>query len=104
MSYSVLPFKHSLALFTDLYQLTMGQVYWAEGMAEWESVFHQFYRVNPSRGGYAVSCGLEFVVDYLKDLRFDEDDLAYLASIPGSDGNPIFNPDYLRYLSKAEFS
>jgi nicotinate phosphoribosyltransferase len=103
MTYERLPYKQNLALFTDLYQLTMGQVYWAEGMAEWESVFHHFYRSNPSAGGYSVACGLEFIVDYLRNLRFDDDDIAYLESIPGADGNPIFNSDYLRYLRGLEF-
>jgi nicotinate phosphoribosyltransferase len=41
-----------MSLFTDLYQLTMAQVYKAKGMAEWEGIFHHFYRSNPFNGGY----------------------------------------------------
>ncbi|HZS07360.1 MAG TPA: nicotinate phosphoribosyltransferase [Blastocatellia bacterium] len=104
MDFRVLPYRHSLALFTDLYQLTMGQVYHAEGMAEWEGVFHYFYRSNPFGGGYTVAGGLELVVDYLNGLRFDRDDLAYLATIPGNDGKPIFRAEYLDYLGRLEFS
>ena len=104
MSHKLLPYRHNLALFTDLYQLTMGQVYWAEGMAEWESVFHYFYRTNPFNGGYTVACGLELMVDYLTGLRFSEDDISYLATIPGNDGKPVFRADFLDYLRRIEFN
>jgi nicotinate phosphoribosyltransferase len=103
MNYQKLPYKSSLTLFTDLYQLTMGQVYWSEGMAERESVFHHFYRSNPSGGGYAVACGLELLVDYLMNLQFDDADIEYLAQIPGNDGKPIFRREYLRYLNNIQF-
>ncbi|MBA2341626.1 MAG: nicotinate phosphoribosyltransferase [Pyrinomonadaceae bacterium] len=104
MSYQKLPYKQNLTLFTDLYQLTMGQVYWAEGMAEWESVFHHFYRANPSGGGHTVAAGLEFLIDYLTNLRFEEDDIKYLTSVPGNDGKPLFRIEYLQYLKNLEFS
>ncbi|MGH9942981.1 MAG: nicotinate phosphoribosyltransferase [Pyrinomonadaceae bacterium] len=104
MTFRTLPYRSSLALFTDLYQLTMGQVYWAEGMAEREGVFHHFYRVNPQGGGYVVACGLELLVDYLSNLRFGEEDINFLAAIPGNDGQPIFRPEYLDYLRRLEFN
>lgn len=104
MEHQLLPYRRHLTLFTDLYQLTMGQVYHAEGMAEWDSAFQYFYRTNPHGGGYVVAAGLELVVDYLRGLRFDADDLAYLATIPGNDGSPIFRREYLDYLSRFEFS
>lgn len=88
----------------DLYELTMGQVYWAEGMADWEGVFHHFFRTNPFGGGYTVAAGLEAIIDYLQNLKFEIDDLDFLASIPGNDGKPIFDPEYLTYLSRLEFS
>ncbi len=104
MSYKVLPYRYNMTLFTDLYQLTMGQVYWAEGMAEWEGVFHHFFRANPFGGGYTVASGLEAIIDYLKNLRFAADDIDFLATIPGNDGKPVFQPEYLKYLSRLEFS
>ncbi|MEJ7710986.1 MAG: nicotinate phosphoribosyltransferase [Pyrinomonadaceae bacterium] len=104
MSYSELPYRHNLTLFTDLYQLTMGQVYWATGAHEWEAVFHHSYRANPAGGGYTVACGLEFVLDYLRNLRFDDEDLAYLATIQGNDARPLFNRDYLKYLKTFEWT
>src|SRR5688572_3454156 len=60
----------SLALLTDLYQLTMASGYWQTGMAEREAVFHLFFRSPPFGGGYAVACGLEPATDYLRQLRF----------------------------------
>ena len=74
------------ALHTDLYQLTMAQGYFLTGRAEHESVFHLFFRRLPFKGGYAVACGLSEAVDYLDDLRFEQDDLDYLASLAGGDG------------------
>lgn len=103
MSYKTLPYMHNMTLFTDLYQLTMGQVYWAEGMDEWEGVFHHFFRANPFGGGYTVASGLEAVIDYLNNLKFEKDDIEFLSTIPGNDGKPIFRRDYLEYLSNLEF-
>jgi nicotinate phosphoribosyltransferase len=104
MPYELLPYRHSLALFADLYQLTMGQVYHAEGMAEREAVFHHHYRAILAGGGYVVAAGLALALDYLRGLRFDEDDLDYLATIPGTDGRPLFRPEFLAYLRRFEFA
>jgi nicotinate phosphoribosyltransferase len=104
MSYRVLPYKSNMTLFTDLYQLTMGQVYWDKGMAEWEAVFHHFFRANPFGGGYTVASGLEATIDYLENLRFENEDIEFLSTIPGNDGQPIFRPEYLLYLSQLKFS
>ena len=104
MSYKTLPYRHNMTLLTDLYQLTMGQVYWAEGMADWEGVFHHFFRANPSGGGYIVASGLEAIIDYLKNFKFENDDIDFLGTIPGNDGKPLFHPEYLKHLSRLEFS
>ena len=87
------------ALHTDLYQLTMAQGYFLTGRAEHESVFHLFFRRLPFKGGYAVACGLAEAVDYLDDLRFEQDDLDYLASLAGGDGKPLFRKEFLAYLA-----
>ncbi|PWJ55621.1 nicotinate phosphoribosyltransferase [Dyadobacter jejuensis] len=88
----------SLGLLTDLYQLTMAYGYWKSGMAEKEAVFNLYFRKHPFQGGYTVACGLGSVIDYIKEFRFDASDLAYLASLEGSDGNPLFEPAFLEYL------
>ncbi|MBR9975014.1 MAG: nicotinate phosphoribosyltransferase [Bacteroidetes bacterium] len=70
----------NLALFTDLYELTMVQAYFEEGMVD-DAVFSLFVRRLPARRNFLLACGLDTVLDYLETLHFDEDDLAYLASL-----------------------
>ena len=100
MPYNVLPYRFSLASYTDLYELTMSQCYLTQGMVDTEAVFHGFYRRNPFRGGYAIAAGLEFVVDYLMNLRFEGEEIAYLRLMKGNDSKPIFNESFLDYLSQ----
>lgn len=71
------PSGASAALFTDMYQLTMAQAYLAEGMLE-PTTFSLFYRNLPDDRNYILSCGIEDVVDFLCELSFGDDDLAYL--------------------------
>jgi len=91
-------YRPSLALLTDLYQLTMGCAAWRAGLADREAVFHLFFRRNPFGGGYSIACGLEYALDYLASLRFDEEDLAYLAGLTGADGGRLFPDDFLAAL------
>lgn len=58
-----------LTLLTDLYELTMMQGYFKTGNDE-TVVFDVFYRDNPSGSGYAITCGLDQVIDYIKNLSF----------------------------------
>jgi nicotinate phosphoribosyltransferase len=97
-------YKTSLVLLTDLYQLTMAYGYFKNKTSEKEAVFHLFYRKNPFKGNYVVSAGLEYVVDYLKNFRFAEDDIDYLRALKGSDGVHLFTEDYLEYLLKMKFT
>ena len=69
-----------LALFTDLYELTMAQAYFDEGMTD-DAVFSLFVRSLPRRRNFLLACGMDTVLDYLENLHFDEEDLAYLASL-----------------------
>ncbi len=94
----------SLALLTDLYQLTMAYGYWKTGLAEREAVFHLTFRSAPFGGGYAVSCGLSAAIDYLKKLQFGDGDLAYLAKLPGNDGKPLFDRSFLVHLRRLRFN
>ena len=95
-------YRQPLALLTDLYQLTMAYGYWKNGLGKRESIFHLFYRKNPFAGGYAIAAGLEQAIDYLRDYRFHEDDLTYLAGLTGADGTPLFAPAFLDYLGKMQ--
>jgi nicotinate phosphoribosyltransferase len=69
---------HSLALFTDLYELTMAQAYYEEGMTE-KAVFSLFARRLPRNRNYLLACGIGTVLEYLENLHFDNDDIEYLA-------------------------
>src|SRR5262249_41135420 len=68
------------ALLTDLYELTMLQSYFAEGMNE-VAVFDLFVRRLPTNRNYFVACGLEHVLDYLERLAFTEQSIEYLRSL-----------------------
>ena len=76
----------SLALLTDLYQLTMACGYWKAGHGEREAVFHLTFRRPPFGGGYAIAAGIGPALAYLERLRFTADDLAYLATLTDASG------------------
>ncbi len=96
-------YRSSLALLTDLYELTMAHGYWKAGISDREAVFNLFFRQHPFQGGFSIACGLEYVVDFLKNFHFDETDLAYLATLRGNDDRPLFEPAFLDYLRDLEF-
>ena len=87
----------NLTLLTDLYEMTMMQGYFKTGNRD-VAVFDAFYRTNPCDGGYAVCAGLDQMIDYIKNLHFDEEDISYLRSLS------IFDEDFLTYLSNFKFS
>lgn len=97
-------YKSSLTLLTDLYQLTMAYGYWKSGMAEKEAVFNLFFRENPFKGGFAINCGLGYAIDFLNDFYFRQEDIDYLSTLKGNDGNPLFEQAFLDYLRDMEFS
>ena len=97
-------YNDSLALLTDLYQLTMAYGYWKLGRAEEEAAFNLFFRKHPFQGGFTIAAGLQYLVDYVRDLRFAEDDLAYLATLTGNDGKPMFEAAFLDYLQAMAFT
>lgn len=89
--------KRNLTMMTDLYQLTMMYGYFKNHMAENEGIFDLFFRPR-AQSSYAVMAGLESVVDYIKNLHFSEEDLAYLRSLN------LFDEDFLGYLGKLRFT
>lgn len=96
-------YSHSLALLTDLYQLTMAYGYWKNNKMTQEAVFTLFFRKPPFKSGYTIAAGLGTALEYLQDLHFTESDLNYLAILTGNDGQPLFEPAFLDYLSKLRF-
>lgn len=97
-------YGHSLALLTDLYQLTMSYAYWKQGLDRKESVFHLFFRKRPFKGGFTIAAGLEYAIDFLENFHFDQTDLAYLANLHDQFDLPLFEPAFLDYLSNLKFS
>jgi nicotinate phosphoribosyltransferase len=93
-------YQASLTLLTDLYQLTMAQGYWKNGISERESVFNLFYRNPAFEGGYAICCGLDFVIDWLEDFHFHPSDLDYLATLRNTDGTALFDRQFLFLLGE----
>jgi len=104
MNYKLLPYNQSLALLTDLYELTMAYGYWKTGVYKRDAVFHLSFRQNPFKGGFAIACGLEYVIDFIENFKFDSTDTKYLSILTGNDGKPIFEKNFLDYLEKMEFS
>lgn len=98
------PRPPSLALLTDLYQLTMSYGYWKLGRSEQESIFHLFFRRAPFEGGYAIAAGLATAIEFLEAFQFDSSDIEYLATINGNDGKSLFEKQYLDYLSNLRLS
>ena len=86
-----------LALFTDLYQLTMLQAYFEERMTE-RAVFSLFVRRLPRNRNFLVACGLDTVLDYLETLRFTRRDLDYLDTLS------MFSDRFLSWLAEFRFT
>lgn len=87
----------SNGLITDLYQLTMANALFKKGMHKRKVVFDRFYRKNPFDGGYTVVAGIQHLVDFVKNFRYDAEDIEYLRSLG------IFYPEFLDYLKDFRF-
>src|SRR5437868_3784402 len=89
-------------LYTDQYQLTMAQVYFRTGLHERQVQFDHIYRSNPNYGthqaGYCVNAGLEWLLDWMRDAHFRDEDIEYLRSQRGRTGSPVFEEDFLAWL------
>lgn len=89
--------REKLELVTDLYEFSMSNGYFELNRDE-IAYFDIFYRKVPDKGGYAIVAGLEQIIDYVENLRFDDEDIKYLESLN------IFSEDYLEYLSNFKFT
>jgi len=89
--------ERNLSLLMDFYELTMANGYYRDKKHEQIAVFDVFFRSIPDDGGYAVFAGLEQVIHYIQNLKFDEDFLTYLKTFTFhcdvyamKEGTPIF--------------
>lgn len=85
-------------LFTDFYQLTMAQGYFARKLAGRRASFDLFFRKQPFDGGFSIAAGLDDALDFLENVRFGEDDLAYLKE------QKLFTGDFLDHLREFRFT
>ena len=90
--------KRNLTMLCDYYELTMSNGYFVGGMKDKIVYFDVFYRDNPDHGGYAICAGLEQIVEYIRDLKFDDEDIEYLKS------KKCFSEEFLEYLKSFRFS
>ncbi|NPV74350.1 MAG: nicotinate phosphoribosyltransferase [Pelotomaculum sp.] len=88
-----------LSLHTDKYQINMIYGYWKKGMHNKRCVFEAFFRKLPFGNGFAVFAGLERIVNYINNLRFTEEDIAFLAQQEEN-----YDPDFFEELRKFRFT
>ena len=88
----------NLSMLFDFYEMTMSSGYFRMGMQERITYFDVFFRRVPDGGGFAIAAGLEQLVEYIQDLHFDEEDIAYLR------GKNLFQEDFLDYLRHFRFT
>ena len=90
-------------LFTDQYQLTMAQLYYRMGVHEKPAQFDFFFRDYPDYGvhkaGYCIMAGLEWLTDWMRNVRFRKKDIQYLSAQRGRTGKPVFEQDFLKWLN-----
>lgn len=84
-------------MLTDFYELTMACGYFEHGLGDRIACFDMFFRTVPDDGGFAIMAGVEQMIEYLRDLHFDEQDIAYLRS------KNCFSEAFLDYLRNFKF-
>ena len=90
--------RENLAMLCDFYEFTMSNGLFKNGFYKKTVYFDLFYRSVPDNGGFAIACGLEQLVEYIKDLHFDNEDIEYLRS------KNLFDEEFLNYLSDFKFT
>ena len=92
--------KHDVnyTMLTDFYELTMGNGYFQTGLADRICYFDVFFRSVPDGGGFAIAAGLEQVIQYIQDLRFDREDVDFLRA------KGLFSEEFLQYLLDFRFT
>ncbi len=90
--------KRNLTLLCDFYEITMANGYFLCGKKDTVAYFDVFFRDIPDGGGFAIAAGLEQIVEYIKGLHFDREDIEYLR------GLKIFDERFLEYLAAFRFT
>ena len=90
--------KLNMTMLCDFYELTMSNGYFNNGYKDRTVIFDVFFRRVPDQGGFAIAAGLEQLIDYIEDLHFSEEDIAYLR------GRNLFCEEFLEYLANFRFT
>ncbi len=90
--------EKNLSMLCDFYEFTMGNGYFKNGFWKKQTYFDVFYRSVPDKGGFAIACGLEQVIDYIENLKFNLEDIEYFRS------KGFFDEEFLKYLSNFKFT
>ncbi len=90
--------KINLTMLCDFYELTMAHGYFEKGYKDRMTYFDLFYRRCPDGGGFAIAAGLEQVIEYIQELRFEPEDIEYLR------GRKLFSEEFLSYLAEFKFT
>ena len=90
--------ERNYTLMCDFYELTMANGYYLSGKGDQICYFDVFYRTTPDFGGYAIACGLEEIVKYIKNLHFDNEDIEFLRN------KGIFDEGFLESLKDFHFT
>ena len=90
--------KLNMTMLCDFYELTMGNGYFRNGYKDRITYFDVFFRKVPDQGGFAIAAGLEQLIDYIENLHFSEEDIAYLR------GRNLFCEEFLDYLKDFRFT
>lgn len=88
----------NMTMMTDLYELTMAQVYYNSGKKEEEAIFDVFFRKQPLELGYAIMGGVDRLIEYVENLGFTEEDIKYLEN------TKLFNKEFIEYLRQFNFT
>lgn len=91
-------FKNELSLLIDFYELTMAQSYLEHGQENLIAGFDLFYRKNPDGANFSIMGGTSEIIDYIKNLNFNNEDIKYLKSLD------IFNEAFIEYLKGFQFT
>ena len=90
--------RRNISMLMDLYEMTMAHGYFTKQDNTDRVAFDVFYRRNPDKGGFAIFGGLEQVLEYILNLHFDEEDMAYFKSLH------LFSDEFLEYLRNFKFT
>ena len=90
--------KLNMTMLCDFYELTMGNGYFRNGYKDRITYFDVFFRKVPDQGGFAIAAGREQLIDYIENLLFSEEDIAYLR------GRSLFCEEFLDYLRNFRFT